>query len=76
MPPVTWLWTVHTAYPQKPLAIFDQKAKLVVWLKSLPELSEFHFFKAPIADPFRVSVVELYELLPDYVPPGEEPPNA
>ena len=72
MAPVTWLWTVHTSVGQKPLAIFDAKAKVVVWLRSLPELPELHFHKAPIADPFRISVVEIWELLPELAPVPED----
>lgn len=74
MPPVTYLWTVHTVYEQNPMAIFDQKAKLVTYLRGLPEIPYLKFWKAPISNPFYVTPVDILELLPDYVPPGEEPP--
>lgn len=76
MPPVTYLWSIHTAYGQKPLAMFDQKSKVVVYLRSLPEIPYLVFHKCPIANPFYITEVFIHELLPDYVPPGEEPPNA
>jgi hypothetical protein len=72
MPPVTWLWVVFTAYGQTPHAIFDQKSKVVVWLRSLEEIPYLSFYKTPIGNPFQVQQVNILELLPDYVPPGEE----
>lgn len=75
MPPVTYLWVVMPPYGQTPECVFDQKSKAVVWLRSLPEIPSYTFYKIQISDPFRVIPVTIYELLPDYVPPGEEPPE-
>lgn len=72
MAPVTHLWVVMSAYGQTPVGVWDNKGKLVQYLRALPEIPYLTFFKIPIAEPLRVIPVNILELLPDYVPPGEE----
>jgi len=75
MPPVTHLFVVMPAYGQTPTAVFDNKGKVAQWLLSLEEIPYLSFFRIPVTNPLQVQVQYITDFLPDYVPPGEEPPQ-
>lgn len=74
MPPTTHLFVVMSAYGQTPTAVFDNKGKVAQWLLSLDEIPYLSFFRVPVTNPLQVLSQTIYDFLPDYVPPGEEPP--